>query len=180
MLFLINVLTLSRIFSAVVIFLLLTQTNYNFLILFLFIFSGISDYLDGFLARKYNKTSSIGEILDPIADKILVIFILIGLSIKFDSYLIGFNASLIISREILVSAIRDYNSREGKSYLTKVTFLAKTKTAFQFFTISIYLIGVSFNNMFFVVIGDILIIMSSLITLYTGYQYFYSSFANRS
>lgn len=179
MLFLINVLTLSRIFSAIVIFLLLTQTNYNFLILFLFIFSGISDYLDGFFARKYNLTSDVGEILDPIADKILVIFILIGLSVKFNSFLIGFNASLIISREILVSALRDYNSRNGKSYLTKVTFLAKSKTAIQFFTISIYLIGISFNNMLFVVIGDILIIMSTIITLYTGYQYFYSSFANK-
>ena len=109
-LMLINMLTLSRIFFAVVIFGLLLIENYYQIALVLFFFAGISDYFDGFLARKYNLSSEIGEILDPIADKILIIFLLIGLTINLSSYLIGFAGALIISREIWVSALRDYNS----------------------------------------------------------------------
>ena len=79
------------------------------------------------LARKYNAESQLGEILDPIADKILIVFILIGLSVDLDSFLIVFLGSLIIAREIGVSALRDYSSRNNKSHKTKVTYLAKIK-----------------------------------------------------
>ena len=51
-----------------------------------FCFAGLTDYLDGYLARKYNAESQLGEILDPIADKILIIFILIGLSVHLHSF----------------------------------------------------------------------------------------------
>ena len=70
----INILTLSRIFLAAVIFLLLITPDGYLLALILFFLAGITDYYDGLLARKYNAVSQIGEILDPIADKILVLF----------------------------------------------------------------------------------------------------------
>ena len=60
----------------------------------------MSDYFDGYLARKYNAESQLGEILDPVADKILVVFILIGLSVNLNSYLMAVMSSFIISREI--------------------------------------------------------------------------------
>ena len=112
-----------------------------------------------------------GEIIDPIADKILIVFVLFGLSVNLSSYFIAFMASLIITREIWVGALRDYNAREGHSDATKVTFLAKIKTTIQMFTISIYLLGLSFNIMFLVIIGDMFLFLSLLITLYTGYLY---------
>ena len=84
---LINLLTVSRIFSALLIFLLLTFESNYLAALVLFIFAGLTDYLDGYLARKYNAVSELGEILDPIADKILIVFILIGLSVTFKSWL---------------------------------------------------------------------------------------------
>ena len=130
-----NFLTLSRLFIAVIIFYLLTRPDGYFLALFLFIFAGISDYYDGHLARKYNSISQLGEILDPIADKILILFVLFGISINLSSYLIGFMGALIIAREIWVSALRDLNARNGKSNATKVTFLAKVKTSIQFFSL---------------------------------------------
>ena len=71
---LINILTLSRIFIAMIIFILLALEDYYLLALLLFFIAGLSDYLDGFFARRYNATSKLGEILDPIADKILIIF----------------------------------------------------------------------------------------------------------
>tara|TARA_B100000963_G_scaffold360234_1_gene390382 strand:+ start:6675 stop:7211 length:537 start_codon:yes stop_codon:yes gene_type:complete len=168
---LINLLTISRIFLGLLIFLLLAFESGYLLALFLFIFAGLTDYFDGYLARKYKLVSEVGEILDPIADKILIIFIFIGLSVTFKSYLMGFLASVIISREIFVSALRDYNSRKNNNDATKVTFLAKIKTTAQLNTIFIYLIGLAFNINLFFVIGDIFLILSTIITIYTGISY---------
>ena len=74
----INILTLSRIILGVVIFLLLMLPDWYLLALILFFFAGVTDYFDGYLARKYNAVSQLGEVLDPIADKILIVFVLFG------------------------------------------------------------------------------------------------------
>ena len=120
---LINLITISRILLAPIILIFLIFENY-FICIILFFFASLSDYLDGFLARKYNAESQLGEILDPIADKILIVFVLFGLSVNLTSYFIAFMASLIITREIWVGALRDFNARQGRSGATKVTFLA--------------------------------------------------------
>ena len=176
--YLINALTLSRIFLAAIIFLLLTRPEGYFLAFILFFVAGVTDYFDGYLARKYNLTSQIGEILDPIADKILIVFVLFGLSVNLTSYFIAFMASLIISREIWVGALRDFNARQGRSGVTKVIFLAKIKTTIQLFTISIYLLGLTINNMLLILFGDMFLFLSLLITIYTGYIYSYNSLKN--
>jgi CDP-diacylglycerol--glycerol-3-phosphate 3-phosphatidyltransferase len=167
----INILTLSRIFLAAVIFLLLISPDGYLLALILFFLAGITDYFDGYLARKYNAVSQLGEILDPIADKILILFILFGLAINLSSYLIGFIGAIIITREIWVGALRDLNARNGKSDATKVTFLAKIKTTVQLLTLSIYLFGLALNNMLIIIIADISLFISLFITLYTGLIY---------
>ena len=175
---LINILTLTRIFLAAIIFVLLISPEGYLMALVLFFIAGVTDYFDGYLARKYNAVSTLGEILDPIADKILVLFVLFGLAINLSSYLIGFIGAIIITREIWVGALRDLNSRNGKSDATKVTFLAKIKTSVQLLTLSIYLFGLATNNMLLIVIGDILLFISLFITLYTGYIYTVNSFKN--
>ena len=147
------------------------------LALVLFFIAGVTDYFDGYLARKYNAVSQLGEILDPIADKILILFVLFGLAINLSSYLIGFIGATIITREIWVGALRDINARNRKSDATKVTFLAKIKTTIQLFTISIYLLGLALNNMLFIIIGDVLLLISLLITIYTGFIYTYKTFS---
>ena len=176
MTYFINALTLSRIFLAAIIFLLLTRPEGYFLAFILFFVAGATDYFDGYLARKYNLNSEIGEILDPIADKILIVFILFGLSVNLTSYFIAFMASLIITRELWVGALRDFNSRNDKLDATKVTFLAKIKTTIQLFTISIYLLGLTLNNMLLILFGDMFLFLSLLITIYTGYIYTVNSF----
>ena len=173
---LINLITLSRIVLAIIIFLLLAIDNFLDVALILFMLAGFTDFLDGFLARRYSLTSQLGEILDPIADKILVIFLFFGLALNLSSYLIGFFASFIISREIWVSALRDLNSRNFNTDATKVTYLAKIKTSIQLFTIFTYLIALAFNNMLLIIFGDIFMIISFLITFYTGYMYTLNSF----
>lgn len=175
---LINILTLSRIVLALFIFILLMLDSFYLLALVLFFIAGLTDYLDGFLARKYNASSQIGEILDPIADKILIVFLFFGLALNLSSYLVGFAGALIISREIWVSALRDYNSKNNKSSATKVTYLAKIKTTVQIFTVSVYLFALAFNLMLLIPIADIFTIISVLITLYTGYLYTLNTFKN--
>lgn len=167
---LINLITVLRIILAPIIFFCIFIGDYMISI-FLFFLASVSDYLDGYLARKFKAESELGEILDPIADKILIVFLLIGLTIILDSFLIGVLSSFIISREILVAALRDYASRQGYSHKIKVTFLAKIKTSIQLFSIGLYLfaLAISFNLLF--VIGDLFLIIATLITLYTGYEY---------
>tara|TARA_B100000989_G_scaffold30131_1_gene19249 strand:- start:1888 stop:2424 length:537 start_codon:yes stop_codon:yes gene_type:complete len=173
---LINLMTLSRIVLAIIIFLLLSIDNYLEVALILFMFAGLTDYLDGYFARKYSLASQLGEILDPISDKILVVFLFFGLALNLSSNLIGFIGSCIIAREIWVSALRDLNSRNLNVDATKVTFLAKIKTSIQLFTIFIYLTALAFNKMLLIVFGDIFMLISLLITLYTGYIYTLNTF----
>ena len=149
-----------------------------FLALALFFLAGITDYFDGYFARKYNATSQLGEILDPIADKILILFALFGLAINLSSYLIGFIGATIITREIWVGALRDLNARNGNNNATKVTFLAKIKTTIQLFTISIYLFGLAINSMLTIIIADILLFISLFITIYTGLIYTLNTIKN--
>ena len=171
-----NVITLSRIFCGLLIFLILYLENNYLIALFLFFIASFSDFLDGYLARKTNSVSVLGEILDPIADKLLIVFVLIGLSINLDSFLIGFISAVIISREIWVAALRDINSRNNQSDKTKVTFLAKTKTAIQMLSILMYLFGLTINNMMILFFADIILIIALLVTIQTGFQYTISTF----
>jgi len=173
---LINILTLSRILLAALIFILLMSPDTYFWALLLFFIAGITDYFDGYLARKYDAVSQLGEILDPIADKILILFVLFGLAINLSSYLIGFIGAIIITREIWVGALRDLNARSGKSNATKVTFIAKIKTSVQIFTITLYLLGLTLNNMLIIVVADIFLFISLFITLYTGFIYSINTF----
>ena len=142
----------------------------------LFFLAGLTDFFDGYLARKYNAESELGEILDPIADKILVVFILIGLSVELDSQLMAILSSFIIAREIGIAALRDYSARNNLTDRTKVTFLAKAKTSIQLFTIGLYLLALTISFNLLIVISDIFLIIATLVTLYTGYQYILNVF----
>ena len=167
----INLITVSRMVFGAIIFVLLTRTELYWYAFLLFFIASITDYFDGYLARKYNLVSQLGEILDPIADKILIVFLLFALSVNLTSYYIGFVSALIITREIWVGALRDFNARQNKSDATKVTFLAKIKTTIQLFTISTYLLGLGMNNMLVLLVADILLFLSLIITIYTGFIY---------
>ena len=166
----INFITIARILLAPIIFIFLIFGNYLVCIL-LFFLAGLTDYFDGYLARKYHAESQIGEILDPIADKILIVFLLIGLSVELDSFLIAFLSSFIIAREIGIAALRDYSSRKNISDRTKVTYLAKIKTTIQLFCIGSYLFALTTNFNLLILISDIFLIIATLITIYTGYEY---------
>lgn len=170
-----NFFTFLRILLAPIILICIQDPSLYLAALILFIFASFTDYIDGYIARKFNSVSSLGEVLDPIADKILIVFIFFGLAVNLSSYLIAFAGSIIIAREIWVGALRDLNARNSNNQATKVLFISKIKTTIQLITISIYLFGLSTNSMLMIVIADIFMFISVLITLYTGLLYTHST-----
>ena len=143
---------------------------------FIFLLASFTDFLDGLLARLYKEESKLGELLDPIADKIIVASALVLLvmddTIK-DYEVIA--AIIILIREILISGLREFLAKVQIS--VPVTKLAKFKTFVQMFAIAILLTGESGNKI--INFGDynahtagiILLWMAAFLTIYTGYDY---------
>lgn len=178
--YIIHFLTISRILAGPMIFILLNYGNGYLLTILLFFLASISDFFDGFLARKYSLTSQLGAILDPIADKILLLFCLFALALHLESSYIGFVGCLILTREFWVSALRDFNSRNGSASYTKVTFLAKLKTTIQLCAIGSYLLGLLFGNALIIFISDFILLLALTITLQTGLTYSIQTFSKFS
>ena len=142
----------------------------------LFVIASFTDFLDGLLARMYKEESKLGELLDPIADKIIVAAALILLVM--DGTIKNFEviaAIIILTREILISGLREFLAI-GKIKLP-VSTLAKYKTFLQMFSISILLTGetgnkiLNFQDYNAQTIGIILLWLSAFLTLYTAYDY---------
>ncbi len=142
----------------------------------LFVVASFTDFLDGLLARMYKEESKFGELLDPIADKIIVVAALILLVM--DGTIKNYEviaAIIILTREILISGLREFLAK-GRVKLP-VSNLAKLKTFLQMFSISILLTGetgnkiLNFQDYNAQTIGIILLWFSAFLTLYTGYDY---------
>ena len=140
----------------------------------LFSLAGISDALDGYLARKWNQTSKLGAFLDPVADKLLVCIMLIIIATNFElrSSLWSGYASLvtiivIISREITVSALREWMAELGKRSNVAVSNVGKFKTGMQMGAIGCLLFGKSFIGLPVVLIGEILLYIAGVLTVWS-------------
>src|SRR6201986_5282585 len=138
----------------------------------IFIAAGISDFLDGYFARMLGQQSSLGRMLDPIADKLLVASCLLMLAAE--STIHGwalFAAVVILCREILVSGLREYLAELRVS--VPVTRLAKWKTTLQLIAVGFLICGEAGDAIVPVVtrIGITLLWLSALLTLYTGWDY---------
>jgi CDP-diacylglycerol--glycerol-3-phosphate 3-phosphatidyltransferase len=144
--------------------------------IWIFFLASISDFLDGYLARKYNLESELGRILDPIADKILIAFTLIALTVHLDSFFIGLMTSLILAREFWVSALRELNAIQNHSHATKVTLLAKIKTTTQFLAIAGYIFALYLNLSILLFASNLILFSAVLITLITGLEYTLNTF----
>jgi len=142
----------------------------------IFVIASFTDFLDGMLARMMGEESKLGELLDPIADKIIVAtaLILLVMSGTIKHYEV-IAAIIILTREILISGLREFLAR-GQIKLP-VTNLAKLKTFLQMLAIALLLTGetgnkiLSFQNYNAQTIGIILLWLSAFLTLYTGYEY---------
>ena len=180
-----NILTLSRIAVIPLIFVSIYIHSFWWAMFAgaLFIAASITDYLDGYLARARNETSSFGRLLDPIADKLLVATALVVIITKtyydddgvFRHYYIWngtiFAAFVILCREILVSGLREF-LREVNVGLP-VTKLAKWKTGFQMTALSMMLFCEL--SLFWGYLGEFLLWVAAVLTFITGYQYYQKS-----
>jgi len=177
--FIVQSLTYFRILSAPILFILITFFNFYGQALILFILASSSDYLDGYLARKYNLESDLGAALDPIADKILITFLILALAAELNSIFIGFVGGIILAREFWVGALRDINARQSNKQATNVTQLAKIKTTIQFVTFSSFLLGLFLNNSLILFISNFFLFIALIVTLQTGLSYTIATFSKK-
>ena len=173
-----NILTIGRI-VIVPIFILtfyLPGALGDWIPFFIFVLASFTDFLDGLLARLYKEESKLGELLDPIADKIIVASALVLLIM--DEIIINYEviaAIIILIREILISGLREFLAKVQVTM--PVNSLAKSKTFIQMFAIAILLTGesgnklVNFGDYNANSIGIVLLWLAAFLTLYTGYDY---------
>ena len=172
----IQILTYFRIIAGPIIFFFIVVFQSYGIALSILLLASVSDYWDGYLARKYSLTSVLGAVLDPIADKILITFVLLALVLALDSIFIAFLGSIMLAREFWVGALRDFNARNGNETATTVTFLAKIKTTMQLITFCWILTGLYFNSGLMIFLGNFFLFLALIITMQTGLSYTIATF----
>ena len=165
----ITILRMALIFP-ILIFATSYSSLYNWVALLLFVIAGITDHLDGYIARKTGSTSSVGALLDLVADKLLIIITLFYFISYASSILLILPSILIIIREIVISAFRQLLSEsEGKNPI-KVTFIAKSKTTLQIFALSFLIISPNFGQPF-LFLTIFLFWLAAYVSLHSLYGY---------
>lgn len=134
-----------------------------------FIFAALTDWFDGWLARRWNQTSSFGAFLDPVADKLMVcaaLLVLLDLN-RVDSFI----ALIIIGREITISALREWMAKIGASGSVAVHWLGKFKTAAQMIAIPCLLYWHPLYGVSTQALGQWLIIVAAVLTVWSMCYY---------
>lgn len=179
-----NIITLSRIgLMPVFVVLFYLQPNYlegepltwiNNSLVAIFVLISSTDFLDGLLARKLNQITDLGTFLDPVADKLMVCTALILLTDYYQTWFITIPSIIIISREILVSALREWMSEIGKKANISVSWIGKSKTFMQMIAILFLL----FHQPLFIfsyneinMMGRVLLFSATILTLWSGIKY---------
>lgn len=135
----------------------------------LFALASITDWLDGWLARRLNQTSAFGAFLDPVADKLMVAAALLVLV---DLGRAGIASSLIIiGREIAISALREWMAREGKAKSVAVSFVGKLKTTAQMLSIVLMLYSDPLFGLDCLRLGQMLLVLAAFLTLWSMFHY---------
>lgn len=137
----------------------------------IFLLACITDYFDGYLARKLSQTSKLGEFLDPVADKLIIavaLILLLGMP-----HLSGLEipAMVIIGREISVSSLREIMSELGKRTSVMVNWVGKLKTALQMLAVAILLACSPNSPWWFLVVGYVSLYIAVLLTIFSMIVY---------
>ncbi|RDL43021.1 CDP-diacylglycerol--glycerol-3-phosphate 3-phosphatidyltransferase [Marinomonas piezotolerans] len=134
-----------------------------------FAIAAITDWLDGFLARKLNQATPFGAFFDPVADKVMVSVALVLLVAAYDNILMTLASAVIVGREIVISALREWMAEMGKRASVAVSFIGKIKTTMQMIAIFI-LLGNQPATMW-ANIGEGVLVVAALLTLWSMYIY---------
>ncbi len=142
---------------------------------FIFLFAAISDWADGYLARKLNQESSFGAFLDPVADKLMVSVAIVLIVQSHPTIWVAIPSAVIISREITVSALREWMAELGKRASVQVSMIGKIKTSAQMISIFLILLEQSIAGVSSLTIGLILYYVAAVLTLYSMFLYLKSA-----
>ena len=175
-----NILTLTRILAIpifVIAYFLVPDDDHRIPVI-IFLLAAVTDWLDGFLARRLGKVSPFGTFLDPVADKLIVCSALVLLASSrtiADQAL--FTAGLItaiiiiVCREVSVVALREWMAEIGQRASVATTFLSKAKTVLQMVAIVLLLYGQPIAEIPVMILGELLLYIAAILTLWTMYQY---------
>jgi CDP-diacylglycerol--glycerol-3-phosphate 3-phosphatidyltransferase len=168
-----NVLTLLRIVMIPVLGLafLLPLPWANWLAVLIFGFAGVTDWLDGYLARRLQQTSAFGAFLDPVADKLIVAVALVALLTFNPNPYFAVPSAIIIGREIAVSALREWMAGLGRRASVAVSMMGKIKTTAQMLAILLLLYGQDLPGVPLQLIGLWLLYIAAVLTLYSAILY---------
>ena len=148
----------------------LSERQANVVSMWIFIVAAVTDWADGYLARRWNQTTSFGAFLDPVADKLMVTAALIVLAEK--GLVDPFAALIIIGREITISALREWMAQLGQGKSVAVNLLGKLKTVTQLVAIPFLLFnGVLFGLFHTNPVGRVLIWVAAFLTLWSMVVY---------
>jgi CDP-diacylglycerol--glycerol-3-phosphate 3-phosphatidyltransferase len=137
----------------------------------IFIFGALTDWLDGWIARRYGMFSAFGAFLDPVADKLSVTFALLLVVERHDTPWMALLSAVIIGREITISALREWMAQMGAHGLVKVAVLGKVKTIVQMVAISCLLFQENLFGVPVFRIGEWLLAIAAALTLWSGWDY---------
>ena len=142
---------------------------YNYLAFVLFVIAGLTDYLDGYIARKTNTETQLGALLDLIADKLLVSLVMVWL-VYMEMYAsVAIPALIIVARELVISTLRQYViEKRGKKDLS-VSFIGKSKTTIQLIAISMLILAQEITSIY--TLALIAIWFAALFSLYSLFMY---------
>lgn len=137
----------------------------------IFSLAGITDWLDGYYARKLGLTSSFGAFLDPVADKLMVAVALVLIVQTDHRLVISLSAAVIIGREIAISALREWMAELGRRHHVAVTGVAKLKTIFQITALIMMIFKLDLWVLPMYPLGSVLLVLAAALTLWSMFIY---------
>ena len=175
-----NILTVARII-AIPVFIIayfLSPDQKNTVAVAIFVLAALTDWLDGFLARKLKEVSPFGAFLDPVADKLIVCTALVLLvsddnvssQVLFQN-IFTISVIIIVGREVSVVALREWMAEKGQRASIATSYLSKSKTFLQMLAIVLLLYGQSINEFPTLVVGELLLYIAAALTIWTMFLY---------
>ena len=172
-----NILTLIRmaLIPVIVISFYLPYAWAHYLCAVIFLFASLTDWLDGTLARHLNEVTKFGAFIDPVVDKLMVAVALIMLVERLNTLWISIPAIIIISREIIISALREWMAEIGERHHVVVTSVGKLKTSMQMGAIFILFLSIGEGSYWLRLLGFLTLYVACGLTIWSMYLYLCSS-----
>jgi CDP-diacylglycerol--glycerol-3-phosphate 3-phosphatidyltransferase len=168
-----NLITVSRLILSLILFVIIYQEGWWKTSAALFILAAATDFLDGYFARKYNQVTTLGRIMDPFVDKIIICGAFIFLLERDGSGINAWFVLIIIGREMFITSLRGFLEKQGRDF--SASWSGKIKMGVQCVAVVLSLLSLSkeapFNTSGFLLFRDITIWATALITLYSGIDY---------